>query len=42
MENIDRAARTKLKKIIEAKLIQRIGTSIKDTRAVFQSITNYK
>ena len=34
----DRAARTRLKKMIEAKLIQRIGTSIKDPKAIFQLI----
>ncbi|HEU64882.1 MAG TPA: hypothetical protein ENH96_05820 [Chlamydiae bacterium] len=32
----DRAARTKLKKMIESKLIQRIGTSIKDPKAIFK------
>ena len=34
----DRAARTKLKKMIESKLIQRIGTSIKDPKAIFKLI----
>lgn len=36
----DRAARTRLKKMIEAKVIQRIGTSIKDPKAIFQLIAD--
>ena len=34
----DRAARTKLKKMIESKLIQRVGTSIQDPKAIFKLI----
>jgi hypothetical protein len=36
----DRADRTRLKKMLETKLIQRIGTSIKDTKAIFKLLVD--